>query len=673
MSSMLRASSMAHGLDLPEWRRADWTAFADRLIRGALGHSSSSRAQILLPGRPGGFGPRVDGLEGFARTFLIAGARIAGERGDGVGSSLEHFREGVSAGVDPDNPERWIRTTEHPQAKVEAASIALMLDLTRPWLWDTLDPTTQARVIDYLSPVVGDGDYPLNNWRWFRVVVQTFLRSVGGPWSAEEIRADVAMMDDCYRGAGWYADGPGRNFDHYVGWAMHLYPTMWVRMHGAEDLAQGRAARDVARLDRFLDDALAMIGGDGAPLFQGRSLTYRFAAAAPFWAGAIAGVPSHPLGQLRTAAEQIVRYFDERGATSDDVLSIGWHGPWRPLAQTYSGPGSPYWAGKGLLGLLLPAEHPVWHDPATALPIHTGDSIRVIESAGWVVSATSADGIVRVSNHGTDHADIAESRTESPLYARLGYSTATTPLLDGTAWLDPEDQSVVLLTPGGTTHRTGMTPITPVLISPLHDIACGGATWRARTIVPNDEDTGYGQGRAGVATDHADIDVLSVLRSGWEARLVRVRNDRGRRSTLRIGGWALSGQHVRASLIGGSATAYGAEVTSTVHPAEPDLARLIVTEHRDASPLGAISRVPTALVLAHQARRWCGFAVGLGVDLSAPPAILFDRDSERVAIRWSDGVETVLDLNEWIAPVSPDRPTDRGPAGEPLTRRSSQP
>ncbi len=56
--------------------------------------------------------------------------------------------------------DRWVRLDEHAQAKVEAASLALVLDMTRPWIWDRLDALTQERVIAYLSPVVGDATYP---------------------------------------------------------------------------------------------------------------------------------------------------------------------------------------------------------------------------------------------------------------------------------------------------------------------------------------------------------------------------------------------------------------------------------------------------------------------------------------------------------------------------------
>ncbi len=112
---------------------------------------------------------------------------------------------------------------------------------------------------------------------------------------------------------------------------------------------------------------MTLIGADGSPLIQGRSLIYRFAAAAPFWVGALAEVPSLTPGMLRHAASRIVSALRERGAPDErGLLTLGWHGAWPRLAQDYSGPGSPYWASKGLLGIALPADHPVWTSPARA-------------------------------------------------------------------------------------------------------------------------------------------------------------------------------------------------------------------------------------------------------------------------------------------------------------------
>ncbi|WP_308285549.1 DUF2264 domain-containing protein [Actinoplanes hulinensis] len=548
--------------------RSDWTGFADRLLAAASRHSSPRNALITLPGAEGGYSSAIDGLEGFARTFLLAGFRLAGENGRGLGDLAERYAEGLAAGTDPASPatERWVRLDEHGQAKVEAASIALILDMTRPWIWDRLDSAVQERIVDYLSPAVGDDTYPRINWVWFRLVVQTFLRSVGGPHSTAEMEEDLATHDTFRRADGWLSDGSSRAFDHYTGWALHLYPVLWSRMAGAD----GPRPQDVARLDRFLTDALALTGGDGSPLLQGRSLIYRFAAAAPFWAGVLAGVPSHAPGRLRHAAGRVVGHFTGDG----DLLTLGWHRPWPRLAQSYSGPGSPYWASKGLLGIALPADHPVWAAPAEPLPIDTGDVLHAVRAPGWLIAGTRADGIVRVVNHGTDHGEPGVPGGDSPLYARLGYSTATAPILDESGWTDPEDQSVVLADPAGRrSHRTGMRTL-GVRIE--EGLGVAGSVAEAHWLDPDPPGRDHGAGRPGKLRRAGRITTFSLVRGPWEIRLVRVDDAEPEAARLRIGGWPVT----------------GGTLISRLTPLTGDDAIAGISEHHDAGPLGDPVRVP---------------------------------------------------------------------------------
>lgn len=65
-----------------------------------------------------------------------------------------------------------------------------MLHLTRPWLWDRLDPRVQERVVGYLMPAIGS-DYPPINWIWFQIVVEQFLLSVGGTSQRADMRRDI--------------------------------------------------------------------------------------------------------------------------------------------------------------------------------------------------------------------------------------------------------------------------------------------------------------------------------------------------------------------------------------------------------------------------------------------------------------------------------------------------
>jgi hypothetical protein len=637
----------------PAWSRDEWIQLADRMLAAVRPYASPGHARITLPGPPGGYGTPVDGLEGFARTLLLAGFRIAGERGHGVDELIDWYARGIATGTNPDSAERWVRLDEHGQAKVEAASIALILDLTRPWLWDRLSPDVQARVVEYLAPAVGDDTYPRINWVWFRLVVQTFLRSVGGPHSLDEMAADLATHDTFARADGWLADGAERSYDHYVGWALHLYPTLWARMAGAADLAEPRRASDTGRLDRFLTDAVGLVGADGAPLIQGRSLTYRFAAAAPFWVGVLAGVPSTPAGQLRRAAGRIVDHFVRHGAPDlRGLLTLGWHGSWPRLAQSYSGPGSPYWAAKGMLGIALPADHPVWTEPERPLPSEHEGVLRAVRAPGWIVASSPADGIVRVVNHGTDHAVEGSTVADSPLYARIGYSTATSPVLDDHGWDEPLDQSVVLRDAAGrASHRTGMRTLAVEVDET--GVGVAGSVADAHWVFPEAGGPDHGTGRVGPSTPAGRLTVYSIVRGPWELRLSRVDTLApgvgAGQVGLRVGGWAVAG--ASSSTVDASAAA----VTGTaVRSRLVDLtgsATAGCTGYEDASPLGPGVRVPW---LAYPVRvgAWVVSLVELSgvstLDGEGPARAELESRQRELVVRavWPDGVHTSTQINE---------------------------
>ncbi len=656
-----------HGLSpRTGWTRAHWELLADHLLLAVRPFATARHGGIALPGAPGGYGPRIDAQEGFARTFLAAAFRVAGQDGRDPLDLMGWYAQGLDAATDPGSPEAWLRLEDDLQTKVEAASVALGLHLTRPWLWDRLDPGVQERVVDYLHDGVRSF-YPPINWLWFRVVTQEFLRTVGALDDLAQLREDVATLDGFYRADGWYADGPERSFDHYAGWAMHLYPQVWTEMAAGRPEADAFADVSRERLSRFLDDAVRLVGAGGAPLVQGRSLAYRFATAAPFWLAARADVGSP--GLLRRAASGTVRYFVDRGAVSaDGLLSLGWFGPWRPMAQSYSGPGSPYWASKGLLGLALPADHPVWTAVEEPLPIEETDQGFVVAAPGWQVSATRADGIVRVVNHGTDHSHPGSGLSDSPLYARLGYSTATWPVVAGESLHRPLDQSVVLLdATGDPSHRTGIQESSVRLLDddgPDTDegaearTTLGRSRWQAHWVDPDLERPDHGFGRpdaVGTPRGGPQVEVVTLLRGEWEVRLVRVLGPvPDHVAALRVGGWPVTGELVDVETPGGEGrqgmchtavvdVRHGPRLVSSLHSLDGWRGGGAVRLD-DVTPLDGSTVVPwLGTVGAPEPGRWYVAAARLGTaPVGRPPRVAVSPTGVRV--RWPDGHTDEADL-----------------------------
>jgi hypothetical protein len=625
------------------WTREHWLAVADRMLAALDTHWSPGGARIDLPGPPSRNGAVSDGLEGFARTFLLAGFRVVGERGADPGGLLERYARGLAAGTDPASPEAWPRPDELGQAKVEAASIALVLQMTRPWLWDRLDDVVRERVVAWLGAVVGR-PYPPINWVWFRIVVESFLREVGGPWSAEDVEQDLEVHRSLRRPNGWLSDGQERSYDHYTGWALHLYPLLWTHLFDVTGSLCPRSLRDRWAVDlaRYLDDAAVLVGADGSPLLQGRSLAYRFAAAAPFWVGAMTGAGAQEPGLVRRVASGLVRHFVDHGALEPDgLLRLGWHGEWQAIRQSYSGPGSPYWASKGMLGLALPADHPVWTDVERPLPVEAGDAARVISAPGWLVTARQETGLVTIVNHGTDHAVPGDTRADAPMYARLAYSTATAPPLSGSR---PVDNSAGLLDEDGLlSQRAGFrTLFTRELPGGVLAGASGGPVRWVDTSADTSPD--HGSGRTGPVVPGPRVLVVSVIRDGVEVRLARV--DGETRARLRLSGWPVAADRPPSTDI-----EEGPRISVNGGGVRSGLSGLRgfddggVEEHGGASPLGAFSTTPwLATAAAVRSGQALVAAVWLDRGGPGPPIPAISVESDVLFVRWADGLDTHVTL-----------------------------
>jgi hypothetical protein len=419
------------------YTRAHWEAAADALLAAVEPYASADGALYQLPGdRTSWTGRLSDGLEGYARTLLLAAFRRDEK-------SLARYADGLAAGV----AGVWPRIEDRTQPLVEAASIAFALRVTRDLLWDRLDDGVRQRAAAWLGDALTAEPWPCN-WELFPVTVGGFLSEIGHEpeLSHRVIEERLDRIEQWYLGDGWYTDGDGRKFDYYNGWAMHLYPVLHAW------LADDTRLLDLygGRLSTHLDDYARLFGGDGAPLHQGRSLTYRFATTVPLWLGALTGRTPLGPGETRRLASGALKYFLDRGAVDDrGLLSLGWHGPDPAVLQGYSGPASPYWASKGFLGLLLPPDHPVWTATEEAAPVERADALRPLGPPNWLLQSTRSDGLVRLHNHGS------EDVRYDPYYTRLAYSTVTAPV----PLAEPPatyDNSVIV---DGDASRTGIEPL----------------------------------------------------------------------------------------------------------------------------------------------------------------------------------------------------------------------
>ncbi|WP_128379410.1 DUF2264 domain-containing protein [Streptomyces cavernae] len=513
------------------WTRAHWEVLADRLLDALEPYATPGLAQYRLPGRGSLAGVATDGLEGYAHSFLLAAFRIAGAGGDVDPRLVERYARGLAAGTDRDSGEAWPQLTDRSPQMEHAASIALALHETRPWIWNALDGEVRERVVDWLWGFVGRRAHD-DGTRLCQVVAEQFLASVGGPHRQEDIDGGLDRIEDWYAGDGWYRDGDTRAFDHTNAWAFHLYPLLWSRMAGAA-AAGARSARYRERLARFLGSYARFFGSDGAPVHFGHGLTYRMAVVAPVWLGALMDCTPLAPGLTRRLASGTARHFVERGVPDErGLLPLGWYGTFLPTIRPEMGPAAPYTAGKAFLGLLLPAEHPVWTERELPLPVEESDQYMALPAPGWLLHGTRDDGIVRLVNHGSERGsggtgggqgDPAEATAgampflDDPHYAKFGYSTATAPDAAGHGRAPGIDGHLALLSWDGTaSRRTGIRPL-----------ACSGRTATSRHDAQLME-TG----------EELPVLTTSVLHGPWEIRVHRVCVPAG--VGLREGGYAVA-------------------------------------------------------------------------------------------------------------------------------------
>jgi hypothetical protein len=615
--------------------RSHWESAADLILDGAWTYHIGGL--ILPPGRPSLSGARSDGLEGFARTFLLAAFRIRGSNGVGVERLVDRYISAIQTGSNQaDDRHGWPRLNETPQAVVEAASIAIALQLTKSWIWDQLDEPCTERLCSWLEP--GLVRPPVNNnWNLFPLVIAGFLESIGHGSSstAAAINRALEIIEPWYDGEGWYSDGPGRAYDHYNSWAMHFYPVLYAYLSDNGELLD----RYGPRLSRFLESYALLFDANGAPVFIGRSLTYRFAVAASLWLGRMTGYSPLEPGTTRRIASGTLKYFLDGGVLDSGMLSLGWLQAGDMPVQRYSGPASPNWSAKAFIGLLIPPQSLEWQSKELPAPIERGDFCTPIGRTGLLAQGTTLDGIVRLHNHGSDthkHRNRTES-LDDPLYSQVAYSTRTVP-----TWIPPHCNTFGLIVRGNQTMRG---PISPLGV---------GEDWAASRQVPQRRRGLLAMRRLDLARirsilpavrplNGAAIDYAVCCHAGLELRIWRVCGASGR--VFQVSGWPIPGA-TRSQIFASFQNSDGlvsAEITSsgmnTGLYGRLGFASSSTLIEDQLSPYGQCTGIPvlTGRCRGDQALfaavAWLS-DIGSSVD---PSGIQIEDDDGTITARWNDG------------------------------------
>ncbi len=272
-------------------------------------------------------------------------------------------RAGIIAGTDPHDPAYWGSCTRYDQRFVEMAPLACGLLAVPEILWDPLTDTEKDNLVSWLWEINGQ-EIPPNNWRFFRILVNTALKKLGRPYSADTLREDHEAIESFYMDDGWYGDGKGGQRDYYVAWALHFYGLIYS-LYEQDDYA----ARYIERARIFAKEFIYWFSDKGDSIPYGRSLTYRFAQGS-FWSMCVvAGVDVFDLGTLKgILSRHLSDWLEAPIFGYGGELSIGYKYPNLTMAEHYNAPGSPYWSLKFFAHLALADDHPFWAAGSKPMP-----------------------------------------------------------------------------------------------------------------------------------------------------------------------------------------------------------------------------------------------------------------------------------------------------------------
>lgn len=651
------------------WGRAQWEAVADDWLSQVRRFASPEGALPRLPGRITGDGVRREGMETVGRSFLLAAPRIAGaaDAADpAVQAHLDYYSRALLAGTRAGGEEEWPRgvscrlpLTGITNSIVEAANIAFSLHISRDRLWSGLTRPEQLQIGNWLRHHARCEVWQ-NNWQLFPAMAEGFLRAVGEDVRGLHARRNVARVESWYLGDGWYTDGPEHAVDYYNAWAIHPYLWAWYRMTDTVHTAEGQ--RYLERLHDFTASQAHMVAADGSLLHQGRSLTYRTAALAALWCAEASGVSALSPGQTRRIASGVLSRFTAQGVGADGPLTLGWYGEFEPMCQDYSGFGSPYLAGIGFLGLAQPETAPVWTAIEEAQPSDLGSFTAPIEPVGWVLRGAS-DGIVRMANHGSDHATLPVGEDEDrddPHYAKFAYSTHTAPGT-GPAWVDAIDSHFALLDDEGAGSRRSSLRATrvegdlagSVHVPQLHRRALPGTAVTTVTA---------GDGTAEVRAHLVQTDRPWPMREGGWAVADDAELATG---VFEDGAWAQGRDGLLSAVIGLHGWDAPRPAVADDASRRPERARVFA--YRDANAMGSHSATPalqgrtstrnTVVATLHVLER------GGAVDPQEwRDRVRVDVDGTLVRLTWASGATSEFDLATFVP--WDEHPGLTGPRGE---------
>lgn len=272
--------------------------------------------------------------------------------------------------------------TNNRQIAVEMAVLAYGVGLGGADFIDNFSKEEREYLFQWMN-AVNDIEFPVGNWYFMSVLINTALKVAGEPYHEQELREKQATIEKMYLGEGWYSDGFNQQRDYYVAFAFHFYGLLYSMMVDDE-----QAQLYKARAGLFAKDFIRWFDPVGRSLPYGRSLTYRFAHVA-FWSALVVSgaykETDFTLGEIKGIIFRNFRWWQKQSISlpKEKNLSIGYGYNNLVLSEDYNAPGSPMWAFKAFILLSLPEDHPFWQVEEEAYPMIAGLSYQ--QHSGFIL------------------------------------------------------------------------------------------------------------------------------------------------------------------------------------------------------------------------------------------------------------------------------------------------
>lgn len=356
--------------------RAHWMQSAKFLLKGVFGHINNMDQPIVMPKQDKITYPQPDDpshrfqaaeFEGLARTMMLASPILLHEP-DLVCNNIrvrDYYANQLLLASDKNSPRYLGKNSEFSaefgvqqyQHTVEGAALVIALMMAREQIWEQYNEKEKAQIADLISDYAHTRTIG-NNWRFFNVLMLTFLKINGYNIDECALKDHLQHLLSNYAGDGWYVDDI--TYDYYNPWGFHFYGPIWCKWYGYEHEPEMAAIFEKRNLE-FIGNYPRFFSREGNQLMWGRSIIYRFAASAAFGAHFLMKDPVLDPGHARRVASgNIMQFLGREDIYVNNLPCLGFYGPFLPLVQFYSCATSPFWLAKTYIALTLPEDSPFW-------------------------------------------------------------------------------------------------------------------------------------------------------------------------------------------------------------------------------------------------------------------------------------------------------------------------